>query len=966
MSMEKPKSQNSKESSSQQQQQGQEEEKPRIEVETPVGSDGEKLAEERKQLKEEEKQEQEKQDKQKQKDEEVETIKQKKERGELLSGQEAARLREAELTEEEADTKKTEKTEKKEKKEKTPEEQLQETRDKFARLDREAEKWMKIEKKHGGNKDITKEDFAQSEAGQEKAYKEAKEGYLNALAEYRKQKLNELEGQNLSTTEKEKKKQEILKETIVGEASALYESKINTEMEEKEGSKKEKIINAAKGAAEWYEDLSLKKKLGISAALIGGGVVSGGVGGVAGAVLAGSVTAGNIAKKGLVGGGTAVGLEGLMKKRQEKKSEKEMANEFTSNLEEKLNDSDQEVENKLFELEGRKKGEKIRRYILAGTAGALVGSGAVGKAIGNVAGYLGADKAINSVEGWFGVGGGEASEKAATEGGKSVKEFGKEQQWQAAHGHGSGIAQEKTGEAAGKFTAEVKQGDSMWNAAERELQENFGDRFNDLNEAQKAHLIDNIKDKVAENPEKFGLEPGQGIDNLHAGEKINFSSVLGGETTDKMFDSAQNLSPADMDSIMEHNDKIEQWVSDHPNESLTSEKVKEILAGETGKASTSGKVEQTLAGETGKVAESSPQNKEIVNIFNKYNISFESAETVDKTLDMIDHTDVKGPAREALKDVYFTNWAEAGSPENVKEVMSNIFGDNYDKMEEFFSHARDISLDDGGNIHMTLDHSGWANWDNWDVVFTRDGDIVANGPSGWGVDKQDLNKESLQKVREHLSKYVEKVDIDSYTEKMDTGGGGGDVAAGEAAQNAHEAVAETGAEQTTDAGTTAGSEAGPNAAEHGRPNVGAEAGQGAAQEGGGSDVGQTAGEAKANPEAHIGDADIKNIDFNHDSEGNIVGINYEADLTGFDPHSFIDSSNLEGENAATYVESKNVINAELRQMRIYQEALQTMQEQGAQDTQQYEWVKDQLNNRVDRFKDNFGNFLNEDEIRVNE
>ena len=478
----------------------------------------------------------------------IERAKEKRRRGELLSNEEVALLKEVE---EEEQTKAE--------KEKTPEDVLKESRENFAKLDREAEKWMKIEKKHGPSEKITKEDFAKSETGQEKGYKKVKEEYLNALIGYRKQKIKELEEANLSSEEKNKKKQEILKETIAKEANALHEAKNSAEIDEKGNSKKEKIKETAKGVAEWYRSLPLKYKLGISATLLGASAVAGGIGGVAGTALATGAFAGSRIQTGLAGAGAAVGLEGLMKRGQERKAEKEVQEKIASKLEEKLKKSDGEIENKLFELEGKKKGERYKRYVLAGTMGALIGTGAVGKAIG-------------SIGEWFGIGTDEVSEKTTAEAGNATNETVEGRQWQAA------VGPEVAEKATEEFVVEISEGDSVWSVTEDQLEERFGERFDNLNEAQKTHLIDNIKDKIAADPEKFGFEIGQDIDNLQPGDKIDLSSVLGDEAVQKMFESTEDLSNADMESIIENNEEIRQWVVEHPGEPLTSEKVEEVLS----------------------------------------------------------------------------------------------------------------------------------------------------------------------------------------------------------------------------------------------------------------------------------------------------------------------------------------------------------------------------------------------------
>src|SRR3989338_7131744 len=78
------------------------------------------------------------------------------------------------------------------------------------------------------------------------------------------------------------------------------------------------------------------------------------------------------------------------------------------------------------------------------------------------------------------------------------------------------------------FTAEqlresARSGDSVWKITERKLEELYGNKFTGLDEARKTFVIDAIKDEIAKNPEKFGLE---NIDRIKIGQTIDFSGVL--------------------------------------------------------------------------------------------------------------------------------------------------------------------------------------------------------------------------------------------------------------------------------------------------------------------------------------------------------------------------------------------------------------------------------------------------------
>ena len=88
----------------------------------------------------------------------------------------------------------------------------------------------------------------------------------------------------------------------------------------------------------------------------------------------------------------------------------------------------------------------------------------------------------------------------------------------------------------------VHKGDSVWKITKRVLEKKIGKEFDFLDEGQKRYLIDAIKDKIAANPEKFGLSE-KNIDLIHPGEKINFSPIFEDkEFLKEIFKKAKDLS----------------------------------------------------------------------------------------------------------------------------------------------------------------------------------------------------------------------------------------------------------------------------------------------------------------------------------------------------------------------------------------------------------------------------------------
>ncbi|OIO30911.1 hypothetical protein AUJ77_01035 [Candidatus Nomurabacteria bacterium CG1_02_43_90] len=98
------------------------------------------------------------------------------------------------------------------------------------------------------------------------------------------------------------------------------------------------------------------------------------------------------------------------------------------------------------------------------------------------------------------------------------------------------------------YLTDVRGGDSMWKIAEHQLQQNLHD-FNELPEGQRVHLIDAIKDKIAENPQHFGITSGN-ADVLAVGDHLDFKDIFSnqqfmGETIDK----AHHLTPGEITGI---------------------------------------------------------------------------------------------------------------------------------------------------------------------------------------------------------------------------------------------------------------------------------------------------------------------------------------------------------------------------------------------------------------------------------
>lgn len=419
--------------------------------------------------------------------------------------------------------------------------------------------------------DIDKGDF--------ESYQKAKEDYLTVLkmdrvARYEKT-VKELEKLGLpekkADKEFKKKMEEIIKESVVREANRLYDLKNNLRLEAKgEPSKIEIIKNLAGQVVDKYRKMPLRYKLLITGGLLAGGLAAGAVGGASGAALITGLAAGRWFQRTLGGAATAVGLEALIKRSQEKKAEKETLAELSADkLTESIKNNDKKLDEKLFKLEGSKKKQKYWRYALAGSAGLLVGSGLATRGLSNVCGFV---KDVWS--------GDEVEKMAEKAGGPPAPEVMTPDEAAGAEREAI-IEGEKALAPVGEvseanFIEIAEKGDSVWKMAEDQLEKHYGEKFTGLDQARKTYLIDAIKDKLAADPAKFGLED---VDKVAIGQKVDFSTIFEDKSAmEKIFERAGDLKQAAIENIEKNNQIIQEWVKEHPGQGLTSEKVEEILA----------------------------------------------------------------------------------------------------------------------------------------------------------------------------------------------------------------------------------------------------------------------------------------------------------------------------------------------------------------------------------------------------
>ena len=675
--------------------------------------------------------------------------------------------------------------------EKSIEEILEEKRNEFAKLDRDAESWVKIQKKY--RKDVTKETYGE-EVNDD--YNQVKSEYFQVLNDLRLEKINAL-NENLSPQEREKEIERIFKETVNIERINLHEAKLSLSLKEKPEKFRDSVKENTKKIVDWYRKLPLRYKLSISAGLLGTGAVAGLAGGATGVALATGAFAGVKAQRVLSGAATAVGLEGLIKRSQEKKAEKQLMKQFAENLEERIKSKDSEIDKRILELEGKMTSERIRRYIVSGMAGVLVGSGAVGRAVESISDFFDSGSDVEKLASNESVD--SDSVRPATEADTRSSDITPEEDQHVrpateadtkinenleirGMSQASALTENETvtdsvdsdsvrpatevdtrgvGGAEEDFssrsffvkpetlTAEIKSGSSVWATTENYLQENLGSRFSDLSEGQRTYLIDQIKDKIAENPAKFGLEGVKNIDSVQAGQVIDFSSIVEDGLFKTVFETSENLSQEAIDSVVKNNEVIAEWVNQNPGQSLTTEKVNEIIEGSVSR-DTAPSVE-TVASNTGETSNGTfveEKTFDVKSLSEQYRVS---EDFVNQKLQIVEASGLEGNTKEALVKIYLEDWNDSVSFEKTDDVLKNFLGEEYLRLREFSSGSPEIFRDDIGNVVMNLDNEDGTPWNNRSVIMSPEGTVSLNGPTGLQLDKAPLNSETLERIKEMLS-----------------------------------------------------------------------------------------------------------------------------------------------------------------------------------------------------------------------
>lgn len=189
----------------------------------------------------------------------------------------------------------------------------------------------------------------------------------------------------------EKQAKGILLATTLREAAKIDSLKTDKKIEVESMGKARRYVNEkTEEFTDWYKNLPFKYKILISGSLAGAGAITGSA-----AVLT-AVMAGQMALRSLGGAMTTAGVEKLVKSLQEKSAEKKLTKEFEGKFLEALKNQNDALDDKLFEIVKGQQSAKNKRFIIAGLAGGIVGTGILASLVKEAFGASGGVKTLKS------------------------------------------------------------------------------------------------------------------------------------------------------------------------------------------------------------------------------------------------------------------------------------------------------------------------------------------------------------------------------------------------------------------------------------------------------------------------------------------------------------------------------------------------------------------------------------------
>ncbi|MFZ2193021.1 MAG: hypothetical protein WAV31_02155 [Candidatus Moraniibacteriota bacterium] len=289
----------------------------------------------------------------------------------------------------------------------------------------------------------------------------------------------------------------------------------------------------------------------------------------------------------------------------------------------------------------------------------------------------------------------------------------------------------------------VGKGDSVWKMIDRQLQGRY-EGFSKLDPAIQAHIIDALKDKVANDPSSFGLE---NVDEINVGQEVDLSSLFEDDSdiTDAFY-QAESLNPEELKNITENNAKIASWRIDNPDQPLTPAKVEEIIKNTSENLkpeilSADNAVESGMDGEIGNpdidVADSETPDSEIsapkeatpAPLDTEKNIENKPASTGNDSLNSAEGAATVAPVESDVTP------AETESLEQSNSGYDNLDSKSIGILEKYDVEATSFMTKEvafGKNLMVELSLGDPKNWDIiknrriWEITYesTRENGIV--------------------------------------------------------------------------------------------------------------------------------------------------------------------------------------------------------------------------------------------------
>lgn len=272
-----------------------------------------------------------------------------------------------------------------------------------------------------------------------------------------------------------------------------------------------KIEQFTKTLVEGYKELPTHKKLILAGGLFALASAGAAAGGAAGTAIATAAFTGSLAQRMLGAAGMYMTLDAVLERKAVAGGK-----------------------------DGRTEAEKLRHKVLVGTFAALVGSGTLGTAIHNVAEMTGIIEDSGTPKS-------ETTKTSKIEAAKGdLSEGVRHNEQSIPEAPKTSISPEAT----------IKLGDTLWKVLGSKLEESG--KLAGLNEAQKAYVIDSLKDKLeamqSMSPDKIrdlGISS-RDVNALKVGETLNLSSILqDNELVEKAVYRATELNPEQIVNIQE-------------------------------------------------------------------------------------------------------------------------------------------------------------------------------------------------------------------------------------------------------------------------------------------------------------------------------------------------------------------------------------------------------------------------------